>query len=369
MISYTSAVVIHVTIALDATPLTISAGGVRRYTLELARALAENYPDDQYWLLSDQAFTLPERRPGNLHRGTAPSGAAERRWWMWGLDREMARLGVQLFHGTDFAVPYLRRRATVMTVHDLSPWLGRDQGAERVRRRTPVLLRLGLASMVVTPTEAIRRAVVERFRLTADRVVAVPLAAGEEFRPVARTAAGTPYFLFVGALEPRKNIARLVEAWREVRGLMETDLTQVDLVLAGRARANFTALPEEPGLRVLGEVADADLPALYSNAVACVYPSLYEGFGLPALEAMQCGAVVIASRDPAIQEVTGDAAVHVDARDTRALVEAMLAVARKPASFAALGEKAIDRASLFSWARTARLTREVYDQAGRIFRG
>ena len=78
---------------------------------------------------------------------------------------------------------------------------------------------------------------------------------------------------------------------------------------------------------MLGEVPDSDLPALYSGALACVYPSLYEGFGLPVLEAMQCGALVITSRDPAILEVSGDAAVHVDAEDTAALVEAMRAVA------------------------------------------
>jgi glycosyltransferase involved in cell wall biosynthesis len=269
---------------------------------------------------------------------------------------------VQLFHGTDFAVPYLARHPSVMTVHDLSPWLGGDGGAERVRRRTPVLLRLGLATMVITPTEAIRRAVIDRFRISADRVAAVPLAAARHFRPVPRTASRAPYFLYAGTLEARKNIARIMEAWREVRRS-----TPVDLVLAGRARQNFAVPPDEPGLRVLGEVAEGELPALYSDALACVYPSLYEGFGLPALEAMQCGAVTIVSRDPAIQEVASDAAIPVDAQDTRALAEAMLAVARAPERFAALRERAIQRASQFSWTKTARLTREVYDAAGRIF--
>jgi glycosyltransferase involved in cell wall biosynthesis len=365
MISYTSAVII----ALDATPLTLSSGGVARYTRELARALAENYPDDQYWLLSDQFYRMPGSGvnkvwPANLHQGEGPHNAIERRWWTWGLNREMMRHDVQLFHGTDFSIPYLPQRPSVMTLHDLSPWLYPEwqAGGKRVRRRTPRLLRLGLANMVITPSESVRRAAIDRFRIAPDRIVTVPLAASEHFRPVAPAGFGTPYFLFVGTLEPRKNITRLIEAWREVRRT-----NNVDLVLAGRTREDSPTPGEEPGLRLLGEVPDQDLPALYSGAVSCVYPSLYEGFGLPALEAMQCGALVIASRDPAILEVTGGAAIYVDAEDSRALAGAMDAAARWSDRFAGLRKQALDRATGFSWRYTAQLTREVYDAATRVF--
>jgi glycosyltransferase involved in cell wall biosynthesis len=360
MLSYTSAV----TIALDASPLSLSTGGVGRYTLELARALASEYPDDQYWLLSDQAFPAPQALPPNLHTGDGPHTPAERKWWLYGLDREMRRRGATLFHGTDFSVPYLPLRPTVMTLHDLSPWLDPawHADASRVRRRTPRLLRMGLATMVITPTEAIRRAAIERFHLAPDRVVSVPLAAGELFRPVMPALSDVPYFLFVGTREPRKNIARLLEAWREVRRTLP-----IDLVLAGRTRADFPAVPQERGLRVLGEVLDSELPPLYSGAAACVYPSFYEGFGLPVLEAMQCGALVITSRDPAIVEVSQGAAVRVDAYDTRSIVDAMRAVAAAPQQFAGIRQKAIARAAQFSWRNTARHTREVYDTAARIF--
>jgi len=221
---------------------------------------------------------------------------------------------------------------------------------------------MGLATMVITPTEAVRRAAIERFKLQPDRVVLVPLAASELFRPVVTAATAAPYFLFVGTREPRKNIARLLDAWREVRRTLP-----IDLVLAGRARADFPAIPEEPGLRVLGEVPDSALPALYSGALACLYPSLYEGFGLPVLEAMQCGALVITSRDPAILEVSHGAALHVDACDTSALADAMRAVAAEPDKFADLRERAVARASEFTWRDTARRTREVYDAAARLF--
>jgi glycosyltransferase involved in cell wall biosynthesis len=362
MLSYTSAV----TIALDATPLTISTGGVGRYTLELARALASEYPEDRYWLLSDQPFPAPAVPPPNLYTGNGPGNPAERKWWLWGLEREMGRRGVELFHGTDYSVPYLPLRPAVMTLHDLSPWLDPawQPGASRVRRRTPRLLRMGLATMVITPTEAVRRATIDRFRLPPDQVVAVPLAAAEYFTPplAAAKPRGNAYFLFVGTLEPRKNIAGLVEAWREVRKTV-----RVDLVLAGRARADFSPLPDQPGLRVLGEVPDSELPALYSGALACVYPSLYEGFGLPVLEAMQCGALVITSRDPAILEVSGDAAVHIDAKDTVGLAQAMLAVATNSEGFEEVRQRGLARAAHFSWQNTARRTREVYDAAARAF--
>jgi glycosyltransferase involved in cell wall biosynthesis len=362
-----------VTIALDGTPLTVPTGGVARYTLELARALAAEFPQDRYWLLSDQILPQPISFPSNLRFGSTPKTLAERKWWLFGLAREMARRGVDLFHGTDFSVPYIPRRTSVMTLHDLSPWDHRGwgnrewrAGAGRVRRRTPILLGLGLARMVITPSEPVRRAAIERFALSPDRVVAVPLAASEVFRrvetPRTEEASPKPYFLFVGTLEPRKNIGRLIEAWREMRTTQEK-LREVDLVLAGRLGSGFPAPMPEPGLRVLGAVPEADLAGLYSGALACVYPSLYEGFGLPVLEAMQCGTVVVTSRDPAITEVSGGNAIHVEATDTRALVEAMTAVARAPENFAELRERALTRAAEFTWQRTARRTREVYETA------
>jgi glycosyltransferase involved in cell wall biosynthesis len=349
-------------IALDATPLTVSTGGVARYTLELARALALEFPEDQYWLLSDQVFSPPLSLPPNLHCGSPPPSLLGRRWWLLGLDRELSRLQVDLFHGTDFSVPYLHRRPSVMTLHDLSPWTQSDPGARRVRRRTPILLRLGLAAMVITPSQAVRREAIARFRLLPDRVVAIPLAASEDFRPVPVAPAAKPYFLFVGTLEPRKNIHRLIDAWREVHKTFD-----VDLVLAGRPRPDFVLPAPEPGLRLLGPVPDADLAGLYSGALAVVYPSLYEGFGLPVLEAMQCGSVVVTSRDPAIMEVSANCAIHVDATDTRALSENLTAIAQAPANFDSLRSRALARAREFTWQRTARQTREVYDAARLAF--
>ena len=354
-------------VALDATPLVVPSGGVRRYTEELSRALAEVFPADEFWLLSDQRFDAPPGGLANLKTGRHPRHLLERRWWLWGLQRETSRLKIDLFHGTDFAVPYLPVCASVMTLHDLSPWVDPawHSQADRVRKRTPILLRLGLATMVITPTEAVRKQAIERFRLLPARVVAVPLAPAAIFQRLEQIppSTGTPYLLYVGTIEPRKNLPMLLEVWRELRGEFP-----IDLIVAGRLRQDAPAIAPEPGLHFLGLTKEEELPRLLRGALAFVYPSYYEGFGLPVLEAMQCGAAVIASRDPAICEVAGDGAILLDARDRRAWVETLRAVLSQPQKLEELRGKAVARAAQFTWTKTAKLTREVYEQAVQRFR-
>jgi glycosyltransferase involved in cell wall biosynthesis len=355
-------------VAIEAASLALTSGGLARYTSELSLALAHCFPGDEFVLISDQAFRMPPGAPPNLKRGGGPRNAIERRWWLWGITSEMRRLGADLVHGPDFAVPYLGRHPSVLTLHDLSPWMdeGWHHDAGRVRRRTPLLLELSIATMVITPGESVRKQAIERFRLKPDRVVAIPEAAPSGFVPVEPAAAGqwlgpetaVPYFLFVGTLEPRKNIPMLLAAWREVR-----KRHPVDLVLVGRRRADFSPLAPEPGLCLLGELPDSALPALYSGALAFVYPSAYEGFGLPVLEAMQCGASVIASR--AVSEAGGDAAVY--ATGERELVEAMSAAASSPEWVAGRRVRSLARAALFSWEAAARATYQVYAEARRRF--
>jgi len=164
----------------------------------------------------------------------------------------------------------------------------------------------------------------------------------------------TPYFLYLGPLEPRKNLPALVEAWREVRRRHN-----VDLLLAGKRRADCPPIPDEPGLRFPGEVQDGQLSELYSGALAFVYPSLYEGFGLPVLEAMQCGACVIASR--AVAETGGRAAVYADTAGEMA--RAMMRAAEDPEWREECRARSLARAREFSWERTANLTYQVYKEA------
>lgn len=350
-------------VALDATPLTLSSGGLPRYVTELSIALAREFPEDIYSLLSDQPFPMPERAPVNLVRGRQPHSAAERRWWLWGIQQAIKQTGAQIFHGTNFEVPYLGSTPAILTIHDLSPWREKAwQGdtpnaeADRVRRRTPWLVRLKRARMIITVSEAVRAEVIEHFGVPPERVRAVPLAASNLFRPVAASSpAPKPFFLFVATLEPRKNVGALVEGWRASRG--ETD---ADLVIAGRNRADFTGIPAGDGVHFLGEVPDQQLPRLYSDALALVYPTHYEGFGLPVLEAMQCGCPVITSCDPAVKEVAGGAAIHTS--NPQEIAEAMRAVAGNPRLRNVLRGCGLERAADFSWRRTARETHAVYEE-------
>lgn len=315
-------------VALDASPLVESTGGIRRYTLELWQALRREFPED--------SFDLVEPLPG--------------RWWSSGLPRVLKHEGFDLFHGTDFAVPYLPVVPAVMTVHDLSPWHPewRDETSPRVRRRTPWLLRLGLAAMVITPTEAVRREVIARFGLAAERVRAVPHGVDPRFRPQPQSAPGG-HLLVLGTQGKRKNLAAAMAAAREAG---------VELHVAGRG--DWPASSGADGVRYLGPVPDEDLPALLAGTLALLFPSHYEGFGLPVLEAMACGTPVIASKDPALVEVAGGAALHCDADDVRAWAEAIGAVRAGRASWSARG---VARAAGFTWNRSARQTRAVYEEA------
>jgi glycosyltransferase involved in cell wall biosynthesis len=346
-----------VRVALDATPLTLSSGGLRRYVTELSLALAREFPEDTYTLLSDQAFLLPRFAPPNLRCGPESRGT---RWWLSGVRRAILESGSSVFHGTNFEVPYIGATPAVMTIHDLSPW--RDPAwhseAGRVRTRTPWLLRLRRARMVLTVSEAVRKEVIGYFGIAADKVRAVPLAASPAFThlPDAGSPSERPFFLFVGTLEPRKNVAGLIEAWRSTCAE-----TGADLILVGRRRADLEDIAPCDGLTFIGEVPDHELPRLYSRALAFVYPSYYEGFGLPVLEAMQCGCPVITSNDPAITEVAGGAAIH--AGTPLELANALRSVARDPSLRDDLQRAGLKRAAAFSWERTARATREIYAEA------
>ncbi len=345
-------------VALDATPLVAGTGGVPRYVRELHGALERAGSGDRFALVSDQPV------PGALGPG---GGRLERRWWLAGLPMLLRREGFTVFHGTEFAVPYLPVCASVLSLHDLSPWMDaawHGAGVERVRRRTPWLLRMGLATMVLTLSEAVRRRAIARFGLAAERVVAVPLAASAGLRPVASDGGGEPYLLYVGTIEPRKNVPMLVEAWREVR-----KRHRVRLVLAGRRREDGPAIASGDGLEVMGPVEEGRLAALYSGALAVVYPTFYEGFGLPVVEAMQCGAPVVTSTDESVVEVAGGVAVHCEARDAGAWVEALTAVCERAEWRAELRVRGLARAAEFSWERTARETLAVYREAARRWGG
>jgi len=341
-------------VGLDATPLVTSTGGVPRYVRELHRALQALRSGDEFRFFSDQP----------VQGAIGPRGGwLERKWWIAGLPLALRRERIDVFHGTEYAVPYWPACASVLSLHDLSPWMDaawHTASVARVRARTPWLLRLGLPAMVLTLSEAVRKQAIARFGLDPARVAAVPLAASETFARVAAPP-GERYFLYTGTLEPRKNLPMLVEAWRPV-----WRECGVRLAIAGRRREDGPQFEAEAGLDLLGVVEEERLSLLYSGALAVVYPTFYEGFGLPVVEAMRCGAPVITSLDESVVEVAGGAAMHCDARDGRAWTAAMRTLALDGGRAAELSALGVARAAVFSWERTARETLEVYRKALRM---
>jgi glycosyltransferase involved in cell wall biosynthesis len=371
-------------IGLDAIPLTEPRAGVGHYTYELARALAEASAGDEFELVYPSSYAAAnlegrEPLPPNLGEARVRVGALGRRWWSAGLPRYAARRGYGLFHGTNYEVPLWGGTTRVVTVHDLSlfahPETHERRRVWRARRRLPLMTRA--AAAVVTPTEAVRRELCEWLRVPPSKVFAVHEAARACFRPMGGGEAagllrglgvGGDFLLAVGTIEPRKNLSALVRAFEDV--LRERPSSPLRLVVAGGrgwlSGPLFEAIEKSPvrGRVVLvGYVSDEQLRALYSACAAFVYPSFYEGFGLPPLEAMSCGAPVLAGNAPAVAEVTAGAARLFDPRDHAQLARALLELLGDEAARRALSEAGLRRAAQFSWQRTARATLDVYAEA------
>ena len=371
-------------IGLDGIPLTKLKTGVGHYTFELARALALAAPSDNFQLLSPLPYTLPlgspcePDAPPNLQAVHAEVSGVRRHWWTIGLPSYIRRNPLALFHGTNYDVPFLGGCPTVLTIHDLATYLHPEtlqtRPVRRARYRLPIMARR--ATMIVTPTRAVRLEVCERLKVKPEKVVAVHHAPRPCFRPLPlnqtiettrRLGIDDDFLLFVGTIEPRKNLLTLIRAFENV--LKKTSL-RPQLVIAGQEGWLTDELFDHVKDRDFGDrlcwtgyVSDEDLCALYSSCRAFVYPSIYEGFGLPPLEAMACGAAVISSRIPSITEVVADAARLVSPADADALSQSIIELWENSDERRRLSEAGQARAAEFSWDRTARLTREVYDSA------
>ena len=230
------------------------------------------------------------------------------------------------------------------------------------------------ADCVISDSEYGRQEILAEYNLPSEKVVSVLLAAGSVFSPVAPDRLPGllapfglqpgQYILSVGTLEPRKNLTTAIKAYAR---LPETIRQDMPFVIAGMKGwrtdgldKEVAALIEKGQIRRLGYVPDEALPALYSGARAFVYPSLYEGFGLPPLEAMACGAPVIVSNRSSLPEVVGDAGLQVDALDVNGLAQAMSQVIEDDVLRASLRQRGMERAKGFSWRRCAEETLAVY---------
>jgi glycosyltransferase involved in cell wall biosynthesis len=334
---------------------------------------------------------------GRLEDGTDP-----RRWearlalgQFQGLSAESLE-GIDLYHSSYYAIPELARDhprvRSVLTVHDIIPilhpeWCGM-LGQGEVKRFHPefnlpgALATLTPETWIICPSQATRDDLCNHCggRIDPARVEVIPWAASGLFRPCddpARLAGvreryhlpAGEYLLSLSTLEPRKNLDRLIRAFL---GLLQQErIGDLSLVLAGKPGWDYGPILQaargtpELAQRIVftGFVADADMAPLYSGALAFVYPSLYEGFGLPPLEAMQCGTPVIVSNTTSLPEVAGDAGLLVDPRDEAAIAQAMLDLYRSPTLRRTLAQQGLERAGGFSWGRCAEETAGLYRRA------
>ena len=370
-------------IGLDGMPLAQPKTGVGIYTIELATAMANLAPHDTFELVSPLPFqgSIPtETKPANLNFIYSKPSVFGRRWWTIGLPSFIRRHPMDLFHGTNYEVPVRASGPSVITIHDLSLLLHSNthdaRAVRRARLKLPLMIRK--ATCVITVSEVVRREVCEHLKVQPDRVFAVPLAPRNNFvrastdeaiGALQRLGIGEDFLLFVGTVEPRKHLRVLLQALEQI---VRTTELRPRLVVAGpmgwkvdQFMSELSKSPVRELVQLTGYVSDEDLRALYSSCSLFIYPSIYEGFGLPPLEAMACGAPVIASRVPSVAEAR-DGVRLIDPHDVDDLARNIVGLLNDKAARDSLSTAGLKHASKFSWAHTAQATLEVYAEAMRL---
>jgi glycosyltransferase involved in cell wall biosynthesis len=360
-------------VGIDGRAFTSPAAGVRRYVHQLVPALlALDEPLEIVALGGEPGVPAgvtqvsePAHPPTNLG------------WTLVGLPSAAAKAGVDVIHAPAYTAPFLTRIPVVVTIHDVSyerhpEWYPyrRDWLRRAFYRRSAKAAAQVLTDSVFSASE-----IVAAYGIAADRIAVVPLGASG-FAPAdpdvpVDLPAGvtTPFLLHVGDLHERRNLPMLVDALLEVRRHFGGAVA-MSLVLAGVDRGigdGLCAIASEAGMPDavirLGVVEDERLQTLYRTATALAYPSLYEGFGLPVLEAMASGTPVIASRAASIPEVLGDAGILLSPDDVSEWTQAILRVTNDEHLRHAMRAAGLARAATFTWDRTARLTLDAYRRA------
>jgi glycosyltransferase involved in cell wall biosynthesis len=366
------------TIGIDASrALVAKRTGTEHYSASLLRALAGLPEAERYsFVLYVNAASEAQARD-RLGFGLPASWRVRampfpRLWTHVRLSWEMARRPPRVLFVPSHVVPLWHPRRTVVTVHDLG-YLYYPQAHTRMSRlylHLSTLFSARTARRVIAISEATKRDLVKRYRIDPRKIRVVYHGRDPAYAPVrdegkiaetlARYGIKRPYCLHVGTLQPRKNLGVLVEAW--ARLLVDVH-EPPQLLLAGKCGWLYDDLLSSVQSRGLGDlirfadyVEQDDLPALYSGALAFVFPSLYEGFGLPPLEAMSCGTPVLSSNASSLPEVVGDAGLLLDPHDASAWGDAVKRVMEDDGLRESLSRKGIERAAGFTWERCARET-------------
>lgn len=373
-------------IGIDARAISYPSTGDRTYTLGLIEGMArlterrQNAHEFVLFFDREPPDSLPCAPDGKLLPGWQVEvlrAAHPRLWTLLALPRAAARMGVDVLH-VQYNGPRVRNPALVTTVHDVSFRLFPEWFSLKDRLVLDLGLRstLSVARHVFAVSECTREDIIEVYGIEPERITVTHNAlppgftsppAEEVAEVLRRHAIERPYVLFVGVRQPRKNLPRAIRAFSSVR--VEADLPH-RLVLVGKRGWQATETEraiDEAGedVQPLGYVPDADLPALYAGADTLLFPSLYEGFGIPVLEAFACDTPVLTSSVSALPEVAGDAALMVDPRDESAITGALLRLLDDATLRANLVARGRERLRQFDWTETARRTIEGYERAVR----
>lgn len=362
-------------IGIDARIAQYSRGGIRSYVVHLIQGLAELEDDFDYHVLCSrrrhQAPAVDSR-----FRSVGCWTPSHHRLERWALGLEIARLGLDLLHSPDFVPPAFGFGRSVITVHDLSfLYYPRFLTAESRRYyNDQIAWAVERADRILADSYATQSDLVSLLDVPAEKIRVVHLAADPSFRPLpeetARQGAAKydlqpGYVLFVGTLEPRKNVPGLLLAYRKLR---DDGATDKPLVLVGgkgwlyeEVFERTAALGLTDHVRFHHEVPDTDLPALYGAAGVLAMPSFYEGFGLPALEAMSCGTPVVVADRSSLPEVVGEAGRLVNPDDPERVAAALASVLNDEDERERLRKAGLERATTFSWKRVAKETQAVYE--------
>lgn len=375
-------------IYLDVSAAVHQRAGLGRYAASLTRALVDAGSRDsvpaegrhRYALFYNRERSI-EPLAGLEHLPASTVGLGYKPWRMLVWMGHLARIGLdrlvpkgRLFHATEHLLLPLRSIPTVLTVHDLI-FRHLPQHHKRLNRwylnwTLPLYCRR--ATHLIAISDCTRRDLMDAYGVPREKISVVHEAADSRFRPqtadrigAVRRQYGLPerYLVFVGTIEPRKNLTRLLHAFEA----LQTEGLSDALVVVGKRGwlygDFFAQLERSPARRAVilaGYVPDEDLPAVYGGAQAMAFPSLYEGFGLPILEAMACGTPVACSGTSSLPEVAGDAAVMFEPTRTEAIVDALRRLLSDPELQRELRRRGLERAASFSWQRVAAETEAVY---------
>jgi glycosyltransferase involved in cell wall biosynthesis len=366
-------------IGLDTVAMKKELYGIGNYIKNLVFALLSTAPEDDYLLVTSRGNREHFAPLGkNVSFESCPASRPLRICWEQAvLPRILKARNVDLFHGLASVLPLRTSCRCVATVHDLTTFLApeRHTAARRTYLRWMIPRACRRADAIIAVSESTRDDLVKFLRVPPGKISVIHLGVAESFRPVedadtllqVRRKYGLPekFILYLGLVEPRKNLGTLVAAYREAEEVNR----EFSLVLAGSLGWDYQPLIRQirssaAGDRILlpGYIRAEDLPAVYSASSLFVYPSLYEGFGLPVLEAMACGTPVITSNVSSLPEVAGEAALLVDPRSPHELAAAMRKLLANEDVRKSFSERGLVRARSFSWSQTARKTLEVYAQ-------